>query len=66
MARSLVRVELANGEVALVVPWRDLSLQPWHVLLRPLADLLADAGGTWTATPLADDVSDKTALTGHV
>lgn len=65
MARSLVEVSLPNGgTAALVVPWKDLTHEPWQERLLRFAELVGP-DATWTATPLDDDTTDKAALTGH-
>ena len=65
--RSLVTVTLPDGSSAAQLwTWSDVGTVDWVEFFQPLADLLAGVeGAVWTATPVPDDVSDRTAMTGH-
>lgn len=66
--RSRVEVRIpAGGDVALLVDWMNLHDEAWETRLLPLAELVAQShpAAVWSAVPIPDDVSDKTAMTGH-
>lgn len=63
----LISATFDGGSVAQIHPVMDLDAVEWSEFFLPLAELVAAAHpeAEWTARPLADEISDKEALTGH-
>lgn len=63
----LIEAKFPGGSVGCIVPDRDLTFMSWHELLAPLAGLLAIAQpeAEWTARPLEEDETEKSALLGY-
>jgi hypothetical protein len=60
-SRSLVTVRVPGGSFDLVVPYLDAEAMDWTEYLAPLAELVADQPGEWSAKPIPDDMDDKEA-----
>jgi hypothetical protein len=62
--KTIVTIKRPDGGVAAQVwCWSDIEAVDWCVFFRPLAELITDA--VWECEPIPDDVTDKTAFTGH-
>jgi hypothetical protein len=66
--KSVVTATYPDGRsVAQLWNWGDISTVPWWTFFLPVAELVheVEPDAVWTAVPLAEDETEKHALTGH-